>query len=181
MHLVGFLSLHTLLTTHGHRNLKYRTFRYSGNWKFKPILLHTSALLTNWYACPLFLRNLLAFLHNYFENQCVSRYLLAPWCRVLLEKLTGLHLVKKLRAFHGSRRFITALTSVRHLSLPWTSSIQSITPHPTSWRSILILSSHLRLVFQVVSFSQVSPPKPCTRLSPPPYELHAPPISFFSI
>ena len=32
-----------------------------------------------------------------------------------------------------------------HLSLPWATSIQSITPHPTSWRSILILSSHLRL------------------------------------
>jgi len=31
------------------------------------------------------------------------------------------------------------------------------------------------------SLPQVSPPKPCTRLSPPPYELHAPPISFFSM
>ena len=32
-----------------------------------------------------------------------------------------------------------------HLCLSWASSIQSIPPHPTSWRSILILSSHLRL------------------------------------
>ena len=32
-----------------------------------------------------------------------------------------------------------------HLSLSWASSIQSIPPRPTSWRSILILSSHLRL------------------------------------
>ena len=32
-----------------------------------------------------------------------------------------------------------------HMSLSWASSIQSIPPHPTSWRSILILSSHLRL------------------------------------
>jgi len=47
--------------------------------------------------------------------------------------------------FHGNRRFITAFTSVRHLSLSWESSIQSIRPHPASWRSILILSSHLRL------------------------------------
>ena len=31
------------------------------------------------------------------------------------------------------------------MSLSWASSIQSIPPHPTSWRSILILSSHLRL------------------------------------
>ena len=72
-------------------------------------------------------------------------YLLTPWCRVLLEKLTGLQLVKKLPAFHGTRRFITALTSVRHLFLSWASPIQSIYSHPTSWRSILILSAHLRL------------------------------------
>ena len=72
-------------------------------------------------------------------------YLLTPWCRVLLEKLTGLQLVKKFPAFHGTRRFITALTSVHYLSLSWASPIQSIHPHPTSWRSILILSTHLRL------------------------------------
>jgi len=40
-------------------------------------------------------------------------YLLTPWCRVLLEKLTGLQLVKKFPPYHGTRRFITALTSVR--------------------------------------------------------------------
>ena len=75
----------------------------------------------------------------------VHACLLTPWCRVLLEKLTGLQLVKKFPAFHGTRRFITALTSVRHLALSWASPIQSIYPHPTSWRSILILSTHLRL------------------------------------
>jgi len=72
-------------------------------------------------------------------------YLLNPWCRVFLEKLTGLQLAKKFLAFHGTRRFITALTSVRHLSVSWASPIQSIYPHPTSWRSILILSNHLCL------------------------------------
>ena len=72
-------------------------------------------------------------------------YLLTARCRVLLEKLTGLQLVKKFPAFHGTRRFITAFTSVRHLSLSQASPIQSIYPHPTSWRSILILSTHLRL------------------------------------
>jgi hypothetical protein len=39
----------------------------------------------------------------------------------------------------------TALTSARHLSLSWASSIQSTHPHHTSQRSILILSSDLRL------------------------------------
>jgi len=65
--------------------------------------------------------------------------------RILLEKLTGFQLVKKFPAFHGTRRFITAFTRARHLSLSWANSIQSIPPHPTSWRSILTLSSHLRL------------------------------------
>ena len=60
-------------------------------------------------------------------------YLLTPWCRVLLEKLTGLQLVKKFPAFHGTPRFITALTNVRHLSLSWANPIKSTYPHPTSW------------------------------------------------
>ena len=38
-----------------------------------------------------------------------------------------------------------AFTSARHMSLSWTSSIQSILSHPTSWWSTSILSSHLRL------------------------------------
>ena len=77
----------------------------------------------------------------YYSN---TLYLPTPWCRVLLEKLTGLQLVKKFPAFHGTRRFITALTSVHHLFLSWVSPIQSIYPHPTSWRFILIFT-HLRL------------------------------------
>ena len=57
-----------------------------------------------------------------------NTYLLTPWCRVLLEKLTGLQLVKKFLAFYGTRMFITALKSVRHLSLSCASPIQS-NPH----------------------------------------------------
>ena len=45
-------------------------------------------------------------------------HLLTPWCRVLLGKLTGLQLVKKFPAFHGTRRFITALTSVHQRPPP---------------------------------------------------------------
>ena len=84
-------------------------------------------------------------LENCFINIYIYIYLLTPWYRVLLEKLTGLQLVKKFPAFHGTRRFITAHTSVCHLSLYWASPIQSIYPHPTSWRSVLMLSTHLRL------------------------------------
>ena len=48
--------------------------------------------------------------------------------------------------FIAYRRFIAAFTSTRHLSLScWFRSIQSILSNPTSWISILILSSHLRL------------------------------------
>ena len=83
--------------------------------------------------------------HILYQQKKLLTYLLTAWCRALLEKLTGLQLVKKFLAFHGTRRFITALTSVRHLSLSWASPIQSIYPHPTSWRSILILVTHLCL------------------------------------
>jgi len=79
-----------------------------------------------------------------FEDQGTF-LLLTPWCRVLLEQLTGLQLVNKFPTFHGTRRFITALKSVRHLSLSWASPIQSTYPHSTSWKSILMLSTHLRL------------------------------------
>jgi len=75
----------------------------------------------------------------------INRYLLTPWSKFLLEKLTGSQLVKKFPTFYGTRRFITGFTSARHLSLSWASSIQSTPPHPTSWRSTLILSSHLCL------------------------------------
>ena len=108
-------------------------------------------------------------------------YLLTPWCRVLLAKLTGLQLVKKFPAFHGTRRFITALTSVRHLSLSWASPIQSIYPHPTSWRSVLILSTHLCLGLPSGLFPSCFPTKNLYIPSPHPYAPHAQPISFFSI
>jgi acetone carboxylase gamma subunit len=64
---------------------------------------------------------------------------------VLLEKLTSIQLVKNYPAFYGTRKFITAFTSFRHLPLSWASSIRSISPHSTFWISSLILSSHLRL------------------------------------
>ena len=100
--------------------------------------------------------------HMFYTIMYNFTYSLTPRWRVLLEKLTGLQLVKKFPAFHGTRRFITALTSVRHLSRSWASPIQYIYPHPTSWRSILILSTHLYLGLPVVSFPPVSQQRPYT-------------------
>ena len=74
-----------------------------------------------------------------------STYLLTPWSRVLLEKLTCSAASQEIPRIFGTRRFLTVLTSARLLSLSWANSIQSPQPPPTSWRSILILSSHLRL------------------------------------
>ena len=108
-------------------------------------------------------------------------YLLTPRCRVLLEKLTDLQLVKKFPAFYGTRRFITALTSVRHLSLSCASPNQSTYPHPTSWTSILILSTHLPLGLPSGLFPSGFPTKTLYTPSPHPYVPHAQPISFFSI
>jgi len=67
----------------------------------------------------------------------INGTLLIPWNKAFLEKLTVSQLVNKFPAFYGTRRFITAFTSVRHLSLSWTRSFHSILPHPISWRSIL--------------------------------------------
>ena len=72
-------------------------------------------------------------------------YLLTPWSTVLLENQTGSAASQEITRIFGTRRFITVLTSARHLSLSWANSIQSPQPPPTSWRSILILSSHLLL------------------------------------
>jgi len=80
----------------------------------------------------------------------------------MFEKLTSFKFVKKFLALCGTRGFITALcgtrgfitafTSGRHPSLFWISSIQSVSPHPTSWRSVLILTSHIRLAVPRVLF-----------------------------
>jgi hypothetical protein len=49
------------------------------------------------------------------------------------------------------------------------------------FKTILILSSHLRLGLPSGSYPQVTPPKPCMHLSYLPYKLHDPTISFSQI
>jgi len=112
-----------------------------------------------------------------FHYLSIIGHLYTSWCRVLLEKLTGLQLVKKFPAFHGTRRFINAPRSVRHLGQPNlvhipTSHLLEIHPntiHPSTPRSPQ-LSPSLRFPQQ----DPIHPP------SPHPYAPHAQPISFFS-
>ena len=119
------------------------------------------------------------FINVVLLQRCCS---LTPHSTVLLEQLTGSQLVKKFPTFHRTRRFITAFTNARHLSLSWASSIQSIPPHiPLPKDPSYYYPPIYAWVSQVVSFFQVSPPKPCIQLSSPLYALHARPISFCSI
>ena len=74
------------------------------------------------------------------------------WGRVLLEKLRDPRLIKKFLTFYVTQKFITAFTTARQVSLPWAWSFQSMPPHTISWRFILILFFHLRLVLPNVIF-----------------------------
>ena len=116
--------------------IKHRPFAYP--WCSPVCRLWLAAAYCAVYQFKKMSSTLLTYLLTY-----ILTYLLTLYSRVSLAKLTGSQLVNKFPAFYGTRRFITAFTSARHLSLFWASSIQFIPLHPTSWTSILILSSHL--------------------------------------
>jgi hypothetical protein len=48
-----------------------------------------------------------------------------PWSRVLLQQLTVTKFVTKFPSFYGTRRLLTAITTVRHLSVSWVRSTRS--------------------------------------------------------
>ena len=51
------------------------------------------------------------------HTKVILTYSLTPWSRVLPEKLTGSHLVKKFPALYGTRRLTTTFTSDYHLPI----------------------------------------------------------------
>ena len=117
----------------------------------------------------------------YDKSDPLKLTLLTPWSTIFPVKLTGFQLVKKFPTFYGTRRIITASTYSRYLFLSWASSIQFITQHFTSWRSILLLSSHLHLGLPNGLFPSGFPTKTLYTSLLYPIALHAPPISFFCI
>jgi hypothetical protein len=62
-------------------------------------------------------RTLASFRINIQASLKIPNYLTA-WSIVLPEKLTGSQQVKKFPEFYGTRRFIIAFTTARHLFLP---------------------------------------------------------------
>jgi hypothetical protein len=70
---------------------------------------------------------------------------LAPGSKVLLEKLSVPHLVKKFRALYGIQWFVTVFTTAHHSSPSWASFIYPMPSHATYLRTNVILLSHLRL------------------------------------
>jgi hypothetical protein len=87
----------------------------------------------------------------------VLKIITHSWSCALLEKVPIVQPFKKFPAFYGTRRFITVFTRAFHWSLSWARSIQSIPSHPNSLRSILILSTHLRLSHQYPTCSPLVP------------------------
>jgi len=75
----------------------------------------------------------------------ISTSLLPPWSRVLLERLFGSQLVKKLPAFYGDRKLIAAFTRTRHLSLSSARSICSVPPIPKSHATFQLLRLYQRI------------------------------------
>jgi len=113
---------------------------------------------------------------GYHKVLLIPHYILTIWGRVHRQKLTGPQLVKKFLVFYWTRRFITAFTSARHLSLSWDTAIHSMSPHHTPKRPILILSSYLRLGLPTLGSPHQ---KPCMHVFCLPYMLRVQSISFF--
>ena len=102
-------------------------------------------------------------------------YLLTPWSRVLLEKLTGFTANQEIPRILCNPK-VHYRTHKRPPPVPILSQLHPVPTTPSHF-----LKTHHVLVSPVVSFPQVSPPKPCAHLSLPPYVPHAPPISYFCI
>ena len=137
--------------------------RKKGEWeKYLCLVTHHRSQMSRWSSR----RMSTCWINTYYH---LLTYFLTPWSRVLLEKLAGSAASQEIPLIFGTQRFLTVLTSARHLSLTSASSIQSTQPPPTSWTSFLILFFHLRLGLPSGLFPSGFPTRTlCTSL-PSPY------------
>jgi len=107
-----------------------------------------------------------------------TQFFISPWSRVLLDKLTS----SQSRNFpHFMEPKGSLPSSPVPATCPYPESARS-SPYPNiSWRSILILSSHLRLGLPSGLFPSGIPTNILYTPLLSPYVLHVPSISFFSI
>jgi len=78
-------------------------------------------------------------------NYLLITYSITAWNRVLLEKLTGSQLVKKFPHFMEPKGALPHSRMPATCPYPEPDHSSTCPPHPTSLRSIIILSSHLRV------------------------------------
>jgi hypothetical protein len=127
--------------------------------------------------CSVHLVHLLTVIYKYSSAFLELEYIngrLTACSRVLPEKPRGPQLVEKLSAFYGTRRFSTAFTSPRRLSLSCARSIDVPPFHLLKIYFNIIFPSMLGVPRGLSCF----PPKLCMQLSCSPYVPHAPPITF---
>jgi hypothetical protein len=109
----GFCEYIDIFDTHSLQNLKLMTH---GRHLIQCLLL----LMSHFFICVSLEVKLYALLIAYLPTYLLAYlliHLLTPRSRFLLEKQTGLMLVKKFPSFYGTRMLIAVFTSAHHLSL----------------------------------------------------------------